>query len=67
MIVCQGEDHDILCEIENKFSDRTYSGDYFKFIPFSLNELREHLHITWYDKFESYLAPLRTPKAVTIF
>jgi hypothetical protein len=55
-IFCQGDDLDYLAKLENCFSDRTYKTDYFKFIPFSSEELYAYLPNRWLNQYNSYLS-----------
>ena len=54
-IICEGKDFDFLCKLELYLFDRIYSTDFFKFVPMTMEEIREYLPNSWNEKFTTYL------------
>lgn len=54
-IVCEGKDLDNLQLLEEKYRDRLYDSDYFKFIPLSSQELKYELPDNWNFQYTNYL------------
>lgn len=55
-IYCTDQNHDLLCQLENRFQDRIYSSDYFKFIPLNKDEISNYLPTKWNEQYNNYLS-----------
>jgi hypothetical protein len=58
-IYCQGNDIDHLQQLEEKYSDRIYTADYFKFVPMTANELKFDLPDSWNRQYKEYLTSIK--------
>ena len=62
IIVGYGKEWDNLCMVEEIYEDRIYSGDYFKFIPLSEEEIKNTLPQTWKTEYNKYLEKVKNVK-----